>query len=951
MRSTVAASAWPAVLAFLVSSLLADSLWAASRYDPHLRFRVIRTPHFSVLFHQGEDEMAARLGVIAEEVHATLSRQLNVESERHTRVILVDQNDDANGWATPLPFDTIEVSAAAPAPSDAIGNTDDWLRLVFTHEYTHILHLDQSRGLFAGLRRIFGRAPLLFPNLFLPGWETEGLATFYETADTGFGRLRSGEFRLIVDAAARAGRMDPIDRATGALVDWPGANGAYAYGARFHEYLAQRFGPNVFGQLAAATAGRVPYFPGGAYKKVFGASAKELWRDFVTAQVPTRGSDGRFQREVPTAGSEPVRVTHRGFVAAGPRWLPDGSLLYSSRSPHEFPSMQIVHPDGRTTRLTDRYLGEQVSISNGRVYFDQRELVRNVGLQADLYLVGLDGTRVDRLTRGARAADPDVSPDGRTLVHTEQEGGRSRLVLRPIEIADGDVRLGDPRTLRDDPATQYAAPHWSPDGRWLAAERRRPGGRPDVVVIDFDDGSIRWTVTADDGRVGEPEWLGATRLVVSWERPNSPFNLYEVDLTGPVDARALIELPDGARSPAVSPSGDRIAFSGYTIDGYDIFSARMPAQPGPPSPQLKVEARGPGAEARVQAPSHPAASGIGSYSPIGTLLPRFWMPVVETDQDRLEVGAGTAGVDALGRHAFASTVRWADRARPDWDVSYAYDRWRPTVVLSASDDLTVWQGSDYRETAIDAGVLVPFNTVRRRQWVYGALHGTREEDSSGTFDRRALRFAYQLGTARRYGYSVSPQDGIVAGVTSEITRAALGSDADAATVTADLRAYPRVGGPHRVLAVRGAFAASFGDRAGRRVLGAGGASAPGTTITFGRDVIALARGFATDDIVGYRAAAVNVDYRFPLWNAERGIGTLPVFVRQVHAAVFVDAAHAWTRTFRLSDARASAGFELSSDAVLGHYLPLTITGGIAFRRDPTGIRDGAAIFGRLGYAF
>jgi len=94
-----------------------------------------------------------------------------------------------------------------------------------------------------------------------------------------------------------------------------------------------------------------------------------------------------------------------------------------------------------------------------------------------------------------------------------------------------------------------------------------------------------------------------------------------------------------------------------------------------------------------------------------------------------------------------------------------------------------------------------------------------------------------------------------------------------------------------------------------------------------------------------------VDYRVPLWTVERGVGTLPVFVRQVHAAVFADAAHAWTRTFRAADARASAGIEMSSDVVLGHYLPLTIAGGVAFRRDPSRLKGGTAAFWRIGYAF
>jgi hypothetical protein len=60
--------------------------------------------------------------------------------------------------------------------------TDDWLRLAFTHEFTHILHLDRSEGWARAVRSIFGRTPLAFPNVFLPIWQIEGLAVYEESA-------------------------------------------------------------------------------------------------------------------------------------------------------------------------------------------------------------------------------------------------------------------------------------------------------------------------------------------------------------------------------------------------------------------------------------------------------------------------------------------------------------------------------------------------------------------------------------------------------------------------------------------------------------------------------------------------------------------------------------------------------------------------------------------------
>ncbi len=75
-----------------------------------------------------------------------------------------------------------------------------------------------------------------------------------------------------------------------------------------------------------------------------------------------------------------------------------------------------------------------------------------------------------------------------------------------------------------------------------------------------------------------------------------------------------------------------------------------------------------------------------------------------------------------------------------------------------------------------------------------------------------------------------------------------------------------------------------------------------------------------------------------------------MFVRTLHGAIFVDAGHAWRERFLAADVRVSLGGELSLDTVLGHVLPLTVTGGAAWRRDGTRGRDLAA-FARIGRAF
>ena len=173
-------------------------------------------------------------------------------------------------------------------------------------------------------------------------------------------------------------------------------------------------------------------------------------------------------------------------------------------------------------------------------------------------------------------------------------------------------------------------------------------------------------------------------------------------------------------------------------------------------------------------------------------------------------------------------------------------------------------------------------------------------------------------------------------MTTELTREALGADGDGEAATFDLRGYLPVVPRHAVIAARVAGAAARGDVRARREFSASGNGPQILGFDFGTDAIGLLRGIGEDEIVGTRAAVVNLDYRFPLLRIDRGLGTVPAFARVIHGAVFFDAGHAWVDSFRRSEVTVSVGAELSLDAVVGYVLPLTFTGGGAWASQDRG---------------
>lgn len=934
-----------AALTCLGLALAATVAEPATRYDPRLRFRTISTPRFDIHYHQREEALALRLARIVEESAAEVDAAVGPADGR-VQVILVDQHDLSNGWATPLPYNTIEISAAAPRADSTIGNTDDWLRLVFVHEYTHIAHLSRAGGWIGGLRRGLGRFPLLFPNLYQPTWGIEGIATWQESAVTGAGRVPAGDFRQLIRRAAAGGRFEPLDRANGGTLDWPSGAIPYLYGAYFHQYLADHYGAASLRRLADETARRLPYLGFRAYRKVYGRSLGQLWRDFE-ASTARPGPDAAITSET----SQPRRLTSHGFRVSSPRYAPDGRLFYAAASPHHFPALRAIDSPGAAPRqVAPRYLGHSIGIAGTELVVDDLDLVRSVGLQSDLYLVDPEGGGRRRLTREARAADPDVSSAG-VVVCTVQMSDRRALATLALDPGAG---VQAPVALVSEAGTDFSAPRWSPDGRWIAAARRRLHGPSEIVLVDPQDGQVRPLASLPGGRSTSPAWMpDGRRVLFSSAVDGHPFRVYTVDVATGALAR-LEGAGASAEAPDVSPDGRTLVFVGYTPAGYDLFS--LPLDDARWAPAGAPAA--PAAAAGVAAPDPPALNSR-PYSPWPTILPRFWTPTLESDAGETVVGAATGSLDALGRHAYGIEAGWSSRARPDWHLAYAYDRWRPTFFAAWSDDTDPWRGGERRTTEADAGLLWRVSRIRFSHATFAAVHAEVERLACDSCPRpvdvrrrtNALRLGWEFSNARDFGFSISDEEGGRLAVTTELPSTALGSDGSGAAVTVDGRRYWRLGPRHAVVAVRAGAAGSWGDDAAVRQFSASGHGPQPGGFGFGQGAIGLLRGFAEDDVLGTRAAVLNVDYRMPLVRVDRGVGTVPVFFRSLHGAVFADAGHAWTGRARWPEARYALGAEVSADTVVGYVLPVTVTAGAAWRRDGATGGNGVVAFGRIGRAF
>ena len=261
-------------------------------------------------------------------------------------------------------------------------------------------------------------------------------------------------------------------------------------------------------------------------------------------------------------------------------------------------------------------------------------------------------------------------------------------------------------------------------------------------------------------------------MLFASDRGGVPFAIYSVDVTTG-RTRRLNGAGIGAQSPTVSPDGRELVFVGYTVEGFDLFSLQMDAATWTDVPPAATAVRAP-----VAVRGRRTAGGVSRirrrrpYRPWRTLAPRYWTPIVESDNGEIAVGAGTRGSDALGRHAYGRRPHLVFVTRAARLVVRL--RVRSLVADPLCQRLRRYR-SVARRRGTDARGERRRGVSRPPRAVVAGRCSRRFSGSSDAFDcpscqpafdavakRRSVRFGWSFDNAKSYGYSISGETGDVA---------------------------------------------------------------------------------------------------------------------------------------------------------------------------------------------
>ena len=575
---------------------------------------------------------------------------------------------------------------------------------------------------------------------------------------------------------------------------------------------------------------------------------------------------------------------------------------------------------------------------------------------------------------GMQMANPRYSPSGGYVALSVWKPGFGWRIYRANSDGTNPIRL-----TRTPGLVVESRPSWSPDERFV------------VFASDEDGIGNLYRVSRDGGRhqritnvltgIFQPSVAPDGRIYAQF------YTSTGFEIVGVSPGQAIFASDDGGKGLGPKKAGVDKGPGGHAADageGHSIFYKEAPdpvlseeenlaaSSPDPIKSRLHMN---PGAATRPKiaetneamfavpagGPGEADEFGLrsGKYVAFGRSLfrPRFIMPTASILDNAVFAALITGGTDALRWHSWVASGNYRTDAKHfGYNFAYTYSRWRPIFGATASD-FAVDYGNITFVTVDNAGAVTSRRTVhyfekRRAFSAFMAVpiqkHGfsisyffedhmpktslTSSEASALNLGHFAgFRGEYRYGDWEKYPASISPENGRQIRLTGSITNTRFGGGQGNSQeiFSGDWREYVLLG-RHNVMALRAAGGMTWGDRMVQGTFGLGGSLGEGNFGAGGSFNYFPLRGLPVSALSRTRAMLFSSEWRFPMINVLRGIGTVPVFLKDIDGALFADYGNAWNahesgsdsfRTF-FSDFMLGVGAELRANFVIGHGLPI-----------------------------
>lgn len=932
----------------LIASLsVSDASAETYTFPRNVTWKQLRTDHFTLVFAKHHRTIAQKVAGFAESVHDEMSEFFDYTGNPNTYVIITDHMDlfdqtnllkieDDDGDPIILSFGEPEDEGFLLHPQ-----SQEWLFQQFLYQYASVIRHKMDRGM--RFRMAQG-----VPDVGFSGWMDGGMAAYLNRKLQGE-RTRSSYFDMLMRAEMLDERLTTLDqKAAWGLRMWPENLGMFLYGYSFLYYLSEQYGEERLAQLNRRQSEMIPWpvFEGDAFEDVYGKSLNTLqeeWKTFLS-EVYQAQIDEITSRQV----TQSTPLSSSGHFTNSPVFSPDGhAVYYIEDAPHDNVAIvQLRLSDMTKVRLTEGHFSGDFSISHDEqdLYFSKTEIYKTFYEVSDLYRLDLTTRKVARLTKGERAFDPAIAPDGKTLVYVSIQAGNMLLMKMDLTSKEKTILL----ETSDNGRIRH--PVFSSDSQKLAFQLRKPGEGWDIYLIN-SDGTGLIPVIVDPSTDMSPAWgKHDAYLFFSSDRTGVP-NIFVYSL----EEQMLYQVTNvltGAFDPAVSPDGTQLVFERYSRDGKTIHLAELDSDEWKQI-EYNVQQQFP----NPYRTADPSSLSATNYNPIPVLLQPSFFPTFGEDEEGFQLGLNLEGEDYLEHHTYSSSVLYGvGSQRVAFDAEYLNKQFYPTVRVFGYDRAKGYsnlfqdnrgEDEDYweREQGVGGDLRIPLYRTHGADlslltgYEYQQVKNLTDIDDlvppwpdEGVLASASAGIVFE--SFNRTRYSISPEKGGLLLIKYRRYDELFDSDFNIDELVGEANLY--LGIPflrNHVLALRAAGGLSDGDTLTQGVFQLGGYlfNMP-SEVWYGPQF--FLRGYEENVFAGDRIALGTVEYRFPLWFPQRTLWDGRILVDSLAGTAFFETGDAWDNRDDEVDFKYSAGGELTVNLGLRYgKMPVSLGVGFAYGFD------------------
>lgn len=923
---------WMFKISLFLITLFPGLLLAVS---PSTDWKTLHSDHFKIHHLPVYADQAKRSALIAEKIYQQMKHKFLWMPEDKIKMVITDEHDQANGSATPYPFNLVYLRLSPPDSIVTLDDYDDWLTVLIEHELTHIFHIDKARGKIRRLRKTFGRFLLFFPNILQPAWMIEGLATYVETHQ-GIGRGQSSSFEMLMREEVRRG-LQSVNRVN-LPPDGQPLSRHYLYGVYFYQFLHEKYGERVITALIENYSDNIlPFAINSNSKQVLGKDISELWDEYVVYLKD------RFDKQLlvlKQSDAEPGKLVHDlPVLSTELEVMADGSLLYIEDN-LESKARLIKSKDSVRKELTELNTGSYFSSgSNNQIYITQVDVCDEYYLYYDIYKLDVVSEELTRLTECQRYKKIAVNKSTNKLAALATIASIPR-----IDILDKDGKkiktlwtgkYGDVINKMD----------WSEKRNKLLVTKKQLNKAWGIFELDLEDAS--WSpLVSKDSLSMQAKYTTSEDGFLYTNDESGVFNVFRYSFDN-AHSDVVTNVLSGAFSP-VQKSSDEFYYLNYSADGFQIYQQSLKSKA---VAQLKQPQK---FELRYQESMLDSLPDykITEYTPWPDLKPHYWLPLFIIQDKGSELGFATSSNDSLNNHFYELNLSaGVDQEELVGSFYYSYANWLGLVFSKEntiySDSLTA--DTNLIRTNAQTQIIVskPVTSLNS-QWRVGLGYiGYNDKDTykadgingfGDTYDD-LLGLSVFYNSSRRYLKGNSTETGrnvLLVSESSDVFK----SDYEGISTTLEWREFVNLGS-HNTLALR--YVRGSADIT-MRSFKLGGLKTEWDDVTifnpmYSRDIFnkryfAL-RGYNDNAQSGNNIEMASVEWRFPIMHVEKGIMIPPVGIMKHSGRLFTEAGSSWNDN-ESKDVISSAGFEWVMDTNLLYYINMQFRIGYAKGLNETG---------------